>query len=146
MIPGATGAAEAGRGEGGGRGDGAGRFESGGGGERGGNGGGGDGAGRFVEMDTDKERDLLQRAMTAGAGVLRSATSLAETGAVVDGMAIGTRPATAAACELRNLRWCARALLAAATAREESRGAHGRVDFPETRDAFSHRLVIGGSS
>src|SRR6202030_4274030 len=83
--------------------------------------GGGRAAGdeRGDEVDTDKERDRLQRAMTAGAGVVRSAASLAETGAVLDGIATGPRPATAAACELRNLRWCARALLAAATAREE---------------------------
>jgi L-aspartate oxidase len=93
--------------------------------------------------DAEKERDQLQRAMTAGAGVLRGARSLAETASVVDELATGPRPAGAARAELRNLLWCASALLAGASAREESRGAHARVDFPETDDAFSHRLVVG---
>jgi succinate dehydrogenase/fumarate reductase flavoprotein subunit len=94
------------------------------------------------DADVEKERDQLQRAMTTGAGVLRSARSLAETASVVDELASGPRPAGAARAELRNLLWCASALLTGASAREESRGAHARVDFPGTGDAFSHRLVV----
>ena len=37
-----------------------------------------------------------------------------------------------------------RALLRAATFREESRGAHTRSDFPVTRDEFRARIVLEG--
>jgi succinate dehydrogenase/fumarate reductase flavoprotein subunit len=43
--------------------------------------------------------------------------------------------------ELRNLATVAQALIAAAIAREESRGAHTRTDFPATSDRFRLRLV-----
>ncbi len=85
--------------------------------------------------------------MTAGAGGLRSAASLAETDATVAelataaGSAAGTRGGFAVP-ELRNLIVIARALLTAATAREESRGAHTRTDFPGTERGFSHRYVL----
>ncbi len=92
--------------------------------------------------DPAKLRDELQRAMTIGAGVLRSATSLAGTDAIVAELASAPGPQTAAWSELHNLLCSARALLAAAGAREESRGAHGRTDFPATSDAFSHRFVL----
>jgi L-aspartate oxidase len=81
-------------------------------------------------------RDALQKAMTEGAGVLRSAESLAATAALVAGLDTGDDP------ELRNLVTVGLALLASATAREESRGAHSRTDFPETSAAFERRLVI----
>jgi succinate dehydrogenase/fumarate reductase flavoprotein subunit len=48
---------------------------------------------------------------------------------------------------LRNLATVADALIAAATAREESRGAHTRVDFPERDDrGWRARAVIGGTT
>ncbi len=57
--------------------------------------------------------------------------SLAETDAVLRGLAEQAAAASDAEwSELANLLVCARALLAAATAREESRGAHTRTDFP----------------
>jgi L-aspartate oxidase len=96
--------------------------------------------------DATKLRDQLQRAMTTGAGVLRSARSLAETAAQVAEIT-ATYEGTGAAGpappgELANLLVIAPALLAAATAREESRGAHGRTDFPETSPALSQRFVL----
>jgi len=36
----------------------------------------------------------------------------------------------------------ARVMVAAATARKESRGAHFREDFPETSKAFAHSLCF----
>jgi L-aspartate oxidase len=74
--------------------------------------------------------------MTDGAGVLRSAESLARTTEVVAGLDTEGDP------ELTNLATVALGLLAAATAREESRGAHSRTDFPETSPAFERRLVL----
>jgi len=102
--------------------------------------------------DLVKMRDRLQRAMTAGAGVLRNAESLAATDATVVDVARNVGPAShggapyranaSARPELGNLLVIARALLSAAAAREETRGAHGRTDFPGTSPAFSHRFIL----
>jgi L-aspartate oxidase len=90
-------------------------------------------------------RDRLQRAMTSGAGVLRDAGSLAETAGMVEAVAVEAgRPATPEGHELANLVAVARAVVAAATARTESRGAHTRRDFPDTDPSCRHRLVLGG--
>jgi aspartate oxidase len=45
---------------------------------------------------------------------------------------------------VRNLAEVGSALVEAATAREESRGAHTRADHPETSAAFRCRLVAHG--
>jgi L-aspartate oxidase len=85
--------------------------------------------------DPVKERELLERAMTNGAGVVRSAESLA---AATDELAhLNPGPG-----ELANLLEVAGALIAAASAREESRGGHRREDFPATSDALAHRFVL----
>ena len=89
-------------------------------------------------------RGCLQRAMTAGAGVLRSAASLEDAEAALDGVTVevdGTADSVVA-CELRNLLAVGGALLAAARWREESRGAHTRSDFPGTRSHFHRRAVL----
>jgi L-aspartate oxidase len=94
-------------------------------------------------------RDRLQRAMTLGAGVLRSRPSLEETSAAVDALAAEIDAGAAgdtATDEVRNLLDMGRALLAAAHQRTESRGAHTRADFPERdEDGFRVRLVLGGA-
>jgi L-aspartate oxidase len=100
---------------------------------------------RQTPGDPAKLRDQLQRAMTAGAGVLRSATSLTETDAVVSRIAAESGEIGAAWSELANLLVGARALLTAAGAREESRGAHGRTDFPDTVASFAHRFLLQGA-
>ncbi len=91
-------------------------------------------------------RERLQRAMTVGAGVLRSAPSLRSTLAEVEALAVALDPADdhPATWEVRNLLDVARGLLAAATAREESRGVHTRTDFPQRRDQLRLRLVLEG--
>ncbi|MDG4768439.1 L-aspartate oxidase [Solwaraspora sp. WMMD406] len=88
-------------------------------------------------------REPLQRAMSRGAGVLRSAGSLAGTAeqlrrlAGVDGV-----PATAG-WEATNLMTVATALVAAAYARQETRGCHWRDDFPAAGDDWLGHLVSG---
>ena len=74
-----------------------------------------------------KLRDTLQRAMVCGAGVVRSAESLAGARAVVDDTADALRSTglSVGAGELANLVQVADALLESALARTESRGAHG---------------------
>jgi L-aspartate oxidase len=108
--------------------------------------------------------------MTAEAGVLRSAASLAVAAGAADRAAAAVAVAAAArasgrsgggheaspgpvtrppgadspeAHELRNLSTVARALCAAAAARAESRGAHARVDFPAASDDHRARYVVG---
>ena len=44
--------------------------------------------------------------------------------------------------ELHNLATVGRAAVAAAARREESRGAHTRDDFPDSRPEFAHRIVF----
>ena len=51
-------------------------------------------------------------------------------------------PGCPGASELRNLAPSAAALVAAATARAESRGAHARSDFPESSDDHRVRYVV----
>jgi L-aspartate oxidase len=88
--------------------------------------------------DIAKARERLQHAMTLGAGVVRDADSLA-------GVELAAPPAAADAvdaCELRNLATVGSALVAAAAAREESRGCHTRRDFPATSPDMARRLVL----
>ena len=94
--------------------------------------------------DAAKLRDGLQRAMTGGAGVLRTASSLEGTDAALSGGA-ASLPATSSdpgVEEVRNLLTVGQSLLAAAEARQESRGNHTRTDFPDKDDSFRLRLVI----
>jgi L-aspartate oxidase len=89
-------------------------------------------------------RHSLQRAMTNRAGVLRQAASIdqaaADLEAVAEKLPVGHDERDA--LELRNLHDVALALLAAARVREETRGAHTRVDFPDQDDRFRTRLVL----
>ena len=88
--------------------------------------------------DVAKRRHELQLAMTAHAGVVRSAASLAEAGRA---LATSVEGGTPAAQEVDNLVTVGRALVASAVAREESRGNHWRSDFPDADPTFARRLV-----
>jgi L-aspartate oxidase len=104
-------------------------------------------AGTPGDADTAKLRDRLQRAMTEGAGVLRSPASLAGAAAeVVDvGASLPEAIRRRDAGELTNLVTVAEALLHAALARQETRGAHARRDHPDTRPRWRCRLVHRGT-
>jgi L-aspartate oxidase len=92
-------------------------------------------------------RDTLQRAMTVGAGVLRSADSL---GRARDAAAVALTRAhrdpspDGATCELANLATVGWALASGGLARTESRGAHARTDHPDVDPRQRLRYVIGG--
>jgi L-aspartate oxidase len=100
---------------------------------------------RWPGTDVTKLRDTVQRAMTRGAGVVRSADSLAGARAVVEeaGAVLGDPSTSVAAGELANLLRLAHALLASALARTESRGAHARSEYPDAVPSWRRRLVHG---
>jgi L-aspartate oxidase len=81
--------------------------------------------------------------MTRGAGVLRSAESLAETAGVLDRVGEVRAAASTATWEATNLVTVASALVAAAVRREETRGCHWREDFPEARAEWLGHLLAG---
>jgi L-aspartate oxidase len=105
--------------------------------------GGPGGRGAVGGPDVTKLRDTLQRAMTRGAGVVRSAESLAGARVVVDETtaALGGAPASVATGELANLVQVADALLRSADMRTESRGAHSRLEYPATEPSWRSRIV-----
>jgi L-aspartate oxidase len=108
--------------------------------------GGGDIGGRPIVVPPTVEstvlpREDLQRTMTAQAGVLRSAGSLAKAAAACAGRVDGD---DLESWELRNLATVGRLLCAAALAREESRGAHSRTDHELTREDLRVRFVASG--
>ena len=100
---------------------------------------------RWPGVDVTKLRDTVQRAMTRGAGVVRSAESLAGARAVVEDAPprSGTRPPRSAqgswrtCCGWRTRCWPPR------SRGPRRRGAHARREYPETDPAWRRRLVHG---
>ncbi|HMA47496.1 MAG TPA: FAD-binding protein, partial [Frankiaceae bacterium] len=87
-------------------------------------------------------RSELSRAMTDGAGVLRSADSLAATGKALAALGDrGTDEAAPEAWEATNLHTVAAALVTAALRREETRGCHWREDFPDADPGWRGHLL-----
>jgi L-aspartate oxidase len=94
-------------------------------------------------LDVAALRARLQVAMSADAGVLRDAERLDHAAQVVADTAAAVRGLDGIeAAEVRNLAEIAHVLVAAATARTESRGTHARTDHPDTDPAQAHRLVV----
>jgi L-aspartate oxidase len=87
------------------------------------------------------DRDAVQRAMSAHAGLGRDAAGLAAASAVAG--ATTWRPVrTPRDAEDAGLALVAAALLAAATARTETRGCHVRTDHPRTAARWRHSLTV----
>lgn len=97
-------------------------------------------------------RFAIQRIMTDGAGVLRSATSLEQAASQLDALHAHAREAldddgkTAEpgvdTWEATNLLSVARVLVAAASLREETRGCHWREDHADRDDAAWRRHIV----
>lgn len=83
----------------------------------------------------------LQRAMTRGAGVLRSAETLAGTAGALTELGGGRGVPRTADWEATNLITVASTLVAAAYARQETRGCHWREDFPTADERWLGHLV-----
>jgi len=103
-------------------------------------------------------RDLMHQAMEEGAGIYRSAESLAKAADTIDelrgrydSLVIDDHSRTfntelTSALELSHLLDVAECILASAAQREESRGAHQRLDFPMRNDErfLAHSLAERG--
>jgi L-aspartate oxidase len=93
------------------------------------------------QLEPNVLRDRLQRVMTLHAGVRRDAPGLAVAAAELAALeAVATDP------EVHNLAVVGQALVAAATAREESRGAHHRLDFPVRGPVLERIVHVGGET
>jgi L-aspartate oxidase len=86
-------------------------------------------------------RGELQRAMTRGAGVLRSANSLAGTAKELARLGEQRGTPRNAAWEATNLLTVASALVASAYERRETRGCHWREDHPAAADEWRGHLI-----
>ncbi|MGI8476465.1 MAG: L-aspartate oxidase [Thermomicrobiales bacterium] len=100
------------------------------------------------DVDLAALRDRVQRTMSRDVAVVRDAAGLAEAARTVDEVLAELErsgPRGRAGWEMRDLALAARAVIAAATLREESRGAHFRSDFAETAPELDGRhLLFGG--
>lgn len=103
-------------------------------------------AGAERSKDIAGFQEQLQRSMWQDAGLLRDAAGLTAMREELERLRVSPA-ADRASLEFANLHAVAELIVLSALAREESRGAHYRNDFPERDDARfqKHSLVRGGS-
>jgi L-aspartate oxidase len=94
-------------------------------------------------------RASIQRVMAQDCGVTRDAEGLRLAGETLTDLAQLAEdlpPRQPATYEAMNLARVARAIVANSAAREESRGAHTRRDFPDASEAMLGRFVVAGDA
>jgi L-aspartate oxidase len=92
---------------------------------------------------TQLDRPALQSLMWEEVGIVRDGESLRRARDLLSAWAATLPKATdRASHELANLLVCGRLAAEAALRREESRGAHYRLDFPQPRDEWRRRIVF----
>ncbi|BFV58596.1 L-aspartate oxidase [Kitasatospora sp. CMC57] len=101
-------------------------------------------AARSVPLLAPEARADIQRLMSTGAGVIRSAASMAATATGLARLTADEKSADPAveSWEATNLHLVASALVAAAARREETRGCHWREDFPDRDDIHWQRHIV----
>jgi L-aspartate oxidase len=87
------------------------------------------------------DRTELRKLMWDAAGIERNGTGLRAAAERLRTWSSGGN--TVQELETANLLTLARVLVAAAVAREESRGAHFREDFPESSEPLQRSLILG---
>ncbi|WP_433340998.1 L-aspartate oxidase [Streptomyces sp. CA-253872] len=102
---------------------------------------------RAEVLQPPEDRFAVQRVMSEGAGVLRSAVSLRAAAEALDALrarAVAAKPAEPGVdtWQTTNLLTVARVLTEAALAREETRGCHWREDHPERDDPAGARHIV----
>ena len=101
-------------------------------------------ADRTAAFTITKARSALQETMSAFSGMNRSAGGLGEAAEIVGGLTrmLDVSLRRTIELEVQNMVTVATLIVHAALAREETRGAHSRVDFPERDDeSFLGRFV-----
>jgi L-aspartate oxidase len=86
-------------------------------------------------------RGVVQRAMTAAAGIGRDGPGLACASDTIEAAATVGVPVDRAGVEDAALTLLAQAVLVAAGSRTESRGCHVRSDFPDRDDAWQRHSI-----
>jgi len=94
------------------------------------------------QADIAKLRGGLQRGMTVNAGVVRDEDTLQRAAAVIERATPDSEPLTPEDWEHRNLLGVGGAVVAAARARLETRGAHTRTDYPDVSARFQRRILV----
>ncbi len=88
-------------------------------------------------------REALQELLWHDAGIVRDGDSLARAASVLAAwQSTLAAPADRPSQELADILTCSRLVTEGALAREESRGAHYRTDFPEPREDWRRHLVF----
>lgn len=98
---------------------------------------------RADDATAERLADIIRNVMWRNAGVVRHGGGLREALGIIDNLK-DRMPARAsrATCEAANIRDAASLTLLSALARQESRGAHYRTDFPEARKEFRRHSVV----
>ncbi|GAA4855825.1 L-aspartate oxidase [Pseudonocardia benzenivorans] len=88
------------------------------------------------------DRRVVQRAMSASAGIGRDAAGLAAASDAIESATVGALPVDRAGVEDAALTLLGQAVLAAAGTRRETRGCHVRTDFPDRDDVWQRESLV----
>ena len=100
----------------------------------------------FIEYDTDALKAELQNIMWNGAGIIRNEQGLKQAeNELVNLKSKFLRKDVCANIqeyEFKNMLTVSQLIVASALKRKESRGAHYREDFPNTKDVSEHNCML----